>query len=144
LQYTVSVDGAARGNPGPAAIGVGLCPDAGPRREIGIYLGVATNNVAEYIAAITGLKLALQAGATRVVLRSDSELMVKQISGEYSLKAEHLRKLCMSLKGIMAQFENVTCERVPRADNRAADAIANAALDAATAAGQLLPDRDPF
>ncbi|MEW6524346.1 MAG: ribonuclease HI family protein [Bacillota bacterium] len=137
MQYIINVDGASRGNPGPAAAGIVLEPESGDRREIGIYLGQATNNVAEYVGAIVGLKLALKAGATQVVLRSDSELLVRQISGQYAVKAGHLRGLFMSVKGMLAQFREYSCEHVPRAENSAADALANAALDAAAAVPNL-------
>lgn len=139
MQYIVDVDGASRGNPGPAAAGIVLHPEVGNRREVGIYLGTATNNVAEYLAAIVGLKLALQAGATRVTLRSDSQLLVRQLTGEYAVKASHLRGLCASLRGMLAQFREYRCEHVPREENVIADRLANAALDAAALANGLVP-----
>lgn len=134
MRYTVWVDGAARGNPGPAAVGIVLEAEPhGARREVGLFLGTATNNVAEYLAALAGLQLAARAGAKSVVLKSDSELLVKQLRGEYRVRAGHLQGLCTAVRAWLGRFDSATVEHVPRTANQDADAAANLALDAAEA-----------
>jgi ribonuclease HI len=127
----VSCDGAARGNPGPAGIGVQIT-DADGRvvAELAEGLGETTNNVAEYTAAIRGLQRAADLGASRVLLRSDSKLLIEQLAGRYRVKAAHLRDLHREVLDRVVVFEEVRYEHVPRERNREADRLANAGVDA--------------
>jgi ribonuclease H / adenosylcobalamin/alpha-ribazole phosphatase len=123
-------DGAARGNPGPAGIGVVVARDDGTvLAEIGEGIGVATNNVAEYTAAIRGLSEARAAGAEEVLVRSDSRLLVEQLSGRWRIKNPTLQRLHREARGLTADFRRVKFEHVPRDRNRAADALANRGVD---------------
>lgn len=124
-------DGASRGNPGEAAIGAVLYNDAGERLgEISETIGIATNNVAEYRAVIAGLDLAVQHRPDHLVLRADSQLLVRQLLGEYRVKAAGLKPLFAAAAGRLQTFPSVTVEHVSREKNTEADALANAALDA--------------
>jgi len=126
----VSCDGAARGNPGPAGFGVHITDDRGTVvGELSGWLGETTNNVAEYTAAREGLRRAAELGAQRVHLRSDSQLLIEQLSGRYKVKAAHLRPLYQDVVAAMAGFDAVTLEHVPRERNRDADRLANAGVD---------------
>jgi ribonuclease HI len=121
-------DGASRGNPGPAAVGVVLAEPSG--RELlawGEPIGRATNNVAEYRAAIAGLQKALELGARSVELRADSELLVHQISGVYRVKHPGLRPLHAKVGELLGRFERWSARHVPREANARADALADAA-----------------
>lgn len=122
------VDGASFGNPGPAGAGFVLKTRNGRVvREGSIPLGVATNNVAEYRALIAGLGEAAAAGAQRLLVRSDSELMIKQLRGEYRVKKAHLRPLYDWAVKLAGRFEQVRWEHVRRELNAAADDLAKAA-----------------
>jgi ribonuclease HI len=132
VRLIVHVDGGARGNPGPAA---GACVVSTPEGEVLAeeveLLGSATNNVAEYRALLLGLDTALQLGATDVAVVGDSELIAKQVTGEYKVKNEALQPLHRAALGALAQFQNWSIQTVPRARNASADALVNAALDGA-------------
>lgn len=131
----VACDGAARGNPGPAGIGVLVTGEDGRTiGEVAEGIGVATNNVAEYRAAIEGLKLAAEAGASSVLLRSDSRLMVEQLSGRFRVKNPTLQVLHAEARKLLAGFGEVQIEHVPRELNKAADRLANIGVDAWLAA----------
>lgn len=130
--FTLRVDGASRGNPGPAAIGVVL-EGHGAREEIGEFIGVTTNNVAEYRALIRGLEAARARGVRRVRVFSDCELLVRQLRGEYRVKSEQLQGLAAEARRLLAGFEAVELRHVPRSENALADRLANAALDARAA-----------
>jgi ribonuclease HI len=126
----VACDGAARGNPGPAGIGVHVTTEDGsPVAEIARGMGEATNNVAEYTAAIEGLSLAQELGARTVTLRSDSLLLVNQLTGRYRVKTPHLQPLHRRVRGLAAGFERISFEHVPRERNREADRLANEGVD---------------
>ncbi len=126
----VSCDGAARGNPGPAGIGaVVATPDGEVLATIAEGLGETTNNVAEYTAAREGLRRAAELGAREVHLRSDSQLLIEQLSGRYRVKAPHLRPLFAEVKAEIARFERVRLEHVPRERNKEADRLANEGVD---------------
>lgn len=126
----MSCDGAARGNPGPAGIGVVVATPAGDvLATIAEGLGETTNNVAEYTAAREGLRRAAELGASRVHLRSDSQLLVEQLSGRYKVKASHLRPLYADVMAELARFDAVHLEHVPRERNREADRLANQGVD---------------
>ncbi len=133
MRYIINIDGACRGNPGPASAGVILRDSAGKIVDkVGAYIGTATNNIAEYTSLIVGLKLALKHGANQILVRSDSQLMVRQMTGVYKIKSDHLRKLAMEAASLARQFDSIQYQSVPRAQNADADKIANEALDDAT------------
>lgn len=123
-------DGACRGNPGPSSAGWVLeQPDGTLITQAGVYLGTGTNNEAEYSAAILGLQDALQRGVRHIVLRADSELMIKQLKGQYRVKNERLKPLFEKLIGMLDRFESRELQHVKRHLNQAADRQANLALD---------------
>lgn len=122
------IDGAARGNPGDAAFGV-LLTWAGGSEEIGGYLGRTTNNVAEWTALLALLTRARALGLSRLAVGCDSELVVKQFSGAYRVKAAHLVPLYREAMALRRAFAGLRLEHVPREENRAADRIANRAID---------------
>ncbi|HVL13772.1 MAG TPA: ribonuclease HI family protein [Gemmata sp.] len=126
---TMHIDGAARGNPGPAAYAVVLQRPGLPVVEEAQPIGKATNNVAEYTALVEGLQLAAELGVKQLAVFSDSELMVKQMKGEYRVKHEDLRPLYEEAKQLAAGFERLTITHVRREQNKRADEIGNEALD---------------
>jgi len=126
---TVCIDGASRGNPGNAAIGVVVLQDGVPLRAFGETIGVATNNVAEYRAFLRGLEEADSLGARVVRVQSDSELLVRQLSGRYKVRSTALVPLHRRALAAMRRFDRVQIVHVPRELNAAADALANQALD---------------
>lgn len=129
----VYTDGASRGNPGPAGAGWLFVRDDGRVVAEGrLPLGHTTNNVAEYQAVIAALQRARHLGARRIRLRSDSELLVQQLSGAYRVRAEHLQPLYRQVQELVRAFERVTFEHVPREQNRRADRLANEAADGAS------------
>lgn len=136
----IHCDGAARGNPGPAGIGV-VVQDADGRTvaEIGEGIGVATNNQAEYHAALAGLRVAADRGARRVVLRSDSRLLVEQLAGRFRVKSPTLQRLNEEARRLMRSFDEVRLEHVPRDRNAEADRLANRGVDEWVAAGGAPP-----
>ncbi len=126
---TIHIDGAARGNPGPAAFAfVIAAPDGRTIEESGL-LGTATNNVAEYTALVRALEYAQGLGAHKLQIHSDSELLVKQMNGEYRVKNPDLQVLYKEAKDLAAGFDSVTLRHVPRAQNAVADRLCNEALD---------------
>jgi ribonuclease HI len=132
VKLVVHVDGGARGNPGPAAAAAVLStPDGDVVDEAHEYLGVATNNVAEYRGLLLGLQRARALGADEVEVVNDSELVAKQVNGVYKVKHPDMRPLhAQSLKALQA-FARWSIRSVPRAENAGADALVNQALDAA-------------
>lgn len=123
-------DGAARGNPGPAGAGaVIISPDGHVVAKVGKYLGETTNNVAEYTGLILGLKRAKAMGLRELDVLADSELLVKQLSGEYQVKADHLRPLHDEAKALLAGFDKIDLRHIPREENEAADEMSNRAID---------------
>ena len=133
MRVLVEADGGSRGNPGPA--GYGAVVRSHPTGEILVErygsVGVATNNVAEYSGLIAGLKAAGELGATRVDVRMDSKLVVEQMSGRWQIKNPGLRPLAAEAATLVTRFEQVTFEWIPRERNKAADALANRAMDEA-------------
>ena len=126
----IYADGAARGNPGPAAIGIVIQDQAGSTvATISRQLGITTNNQAEYQAIIAALEKAVSLGAKNIVLKSDSELVVKQINGLYKIKKTALRPLYQQVVQLIGSLESFTISYIPREQNAAADALANRALD---------------
>jgi ribonuclease HI len=131
VKATLFADGGSRGNPGPAASGAVLFDESGAvLREVGTYLGVATNNVAEWTGLLTGLEAAIELGVDDIAVRLDSELVVKQISGVYRVKNEGLIPLHAKAKVLLRKFAHVDVQHVRRKLNTAADALVNQVLDA--------------
>jgi ribonuclease HI len=129
-KLTVNVDGGARGNPGPAAIGVVVRNDDGAVVEqVGETIGQATNNVAEYRALLRGIELAAAHGADEVELIGDSELIVRQIEGRYKVKHADMKELHAQAKAMLADFDGWSIRHVKRGENSDADALVNEALD---------------
>jgi ribonuclease HI len=129
----VNVDGGARGNPGPAAIAaVVATPEGEVLEERGERIGEATNNVAEYRALLLGLARARALGAAEVELVGDSELVVRQVQGDYKVKNQSLRPLHAAVVAELERFERWSIRHVPRERNAAADRLVNEVLDAAS------------
>jgi ribonuclease HI len=129
-------DGAARGNPGPAGIGVMLKTPAGEVLAAEArFLGHTTNNVAEYRALLLGLECALERGVKRLEVRADSELLIKQLLGKYRVKNEGLRPLFQQATELIKRFESVELRHVRREHNVEADRLANQGIDAASREG---------
>jgi ribonuclease HI len=123
-------DGAARGNPGPAGAGaVIVSPEGHIVAKVGKFLGDSTNNVAEYMGLILGLKRAKAMGIKELEVLSDSELLVKQLHGDYAVKAEHLRPLHDEAQSLMKAFAWIQVRHIPREENGQADAMSNRAID---------------
>jgi ribonuclease HI len=126
----IHVDGASRGNPGHAGFGVHVAdPDGTTVAELYGHLGHATNNVAEYQGLLHALRWAQAQGARSLEIFSDSELLVRQMGGRYRVKNPKLQPLYREASALVAGFERVRLEHVPRERNREADALANRALD---------------
>ena len=131
MKGRLSTDGGARGNPGPAAFGYVLEADDGTVLAAnGERIGVATNNVAEYRALIAGLEKALELGLDAVEVVSDSELLVKQMTGEYRVKNEALKELYLEAGRLARRIGDVSYTAVRREHNELADRLVNEALDA--------------
>lgn len=128
--FILRTDGGARGNPGPAGAGFVLEDARGAIvRSGGRYLGVATNNVAEYEALILGLRTAHDQGVRHLRVCADSELVVKQINGQYRVKNEALKPLAARAAALLSAFDSAEVAHVRREGNAAADALANEAMD---------------
>jgi ribonuclease HI len=131
LKVVVHVDGGARGNPGPAAIGVVVSSPGGEvLDEVSEPIGVATNNVAEYRALLRGLERAHALGAREVEIVNDSELVARQVSGAYKVKHAAMKPLHAHAMAALREFDSWQIRSVPRADNARADELVNEALDA--------------
>lgn len=123
-------DGAARGNPGPAGAGAVIVSAEGHIvAKVGKFLGDSTNNVAEYMGLIIGLKRAKAMGIKELEVLCDSELLVKQLSGEYAVKADHLRPLHDEAQQLLKGFQWILVRHIPREQNVQADAMSNRAID---------------
>lgn len=132
MNLVIHIDGGARGNPGPAGAGVVIHDDEGTAiLEIGYFLGRMTNNVAEYSALIKALEASQEMGATQLLIHSDSELLVKQINGEYRVKNPGLQSLFDDAMAKLRTFSKWTVRHVRREGNARADELANLAMDAA-------------
>jgi ribonuclease HI len=132
----VNVDGASKGNPGESGIGVAIFDkDLNLINEACDYLGVATNNVAEYKALILGIKLSTKYNAKRVLFKADSELMVKQIKGEYRVKNAQLKLLFTEAQGLLKKLPNWKIMHVPREENKEADLLANKGVEMSIKSG---------
>ncbi len=140
VRGTLYTDGGSRGNPGPAGIGIVLLRERGDVCCAGgRFLGECTNNVAEYRALIWGLKTAVNCGVTDLLVRADSELVVKQMRGEYRVKHPGLQPLFARAKDLARELSSVRYEHVRREANTHADELANAAMDAQCDVGDV-PD----
>jgi ribonuclease HI len=140
----VRTDGAARGNPGPASAGAALIdlarsdardPRARPDASISEFLGVQTNNVAEYTAVVRALGLAAELGAREVVMLLDSKLIVEQLAGRWRVKDSKLIPLWETSRRLLRGFDRWSASHVPRAQNSVADALCNQAIDRVAAGG---------
>ena len=132
MKLKAYIDGASRGNPGPASVGVQLLSETGAvLKEHGRTLGRQTNNVAEYEALLDALRLAKELGAAELLVHSDSLLLVKQVAGEYRVKNAGLAVLKAKAIGLIAGFKAVKLVHVRRELNKDADRLANRALDGA-------------
>ena len=152
MGFIVRTDGAARGNPGPASLGAALYDLARadarddlavPDASISDYLGVQTNNVAEYTGVVRALDLARELGAREVHLLLDSKLIVEQLAGRWRVKDAKLIPLWSAARGTLSGFERWSATHVPRARNSVADALANEAIDRAQAGGPASVVRRP-
>jgi ribonuclease HI len=133
VKVVLHVDGGARGNPGPAAIGVVVSgPDGEVLDEVAETIGVATNNVAEYRALLRGLERAGALGATEVEIVNDSELVARQLTGAYKVKHPAMKPLYADAIAALRRFGAWRVRSVPRAENARADELVNQALDAAS------------
>lgn len=129
----VNVDGASKGNPGEAGIGVAVFDkDLNIVHESCEYIGAATNNVAEYKALILGAKLAIKFNAKNTLFKSDSELMVKQIMGEYRVKNTQLKSLYSEVQNLLGKLPEWKIMHVPREENEEADLLANKGVEMST------------
>jgi ribonuclease HI len=132
VKAKLSTDGGARGNPGPAAYGYVLEADDGTVLDArGETIGIATNNVAEYSGLIAGLRKAVEVGVDELEIVSDSELIVRQMTGEYKVKNDALRELKEEAEDLADRLRNVKFTSVRREHNELADKLVNEALDAA-------------
>ena len=135
MRVVVNVDGGARGNPGPAAVGAVVTDTQGAvLAERGDYIGEATNNVAEYRAVLLGLELAREVGANEVEVINDSELVARQIGGQYKVKHAGLKPLFLETMAALREFDRWSVRNVRREQNERADELVNEALDAALGA----------
>ena len=131
------VDGAARGNPGEAGCGAVILDDAGSVvKELSCYLGHATNNVAEYEALLMGLEELRRLGKKKIRVQSDSQLLVRQLNGQYRVKDEKLKHLFDRARNLLGEFDPIRVVHVPRESNKLADRLANQAIDDAHKAGR--------
>jgi len=131
VNVVVHVDGGARGNPGPAAIGVVVSgPDGEVLEEVAEPIGIATNNVAEYRALLRGLERARALGAREIEIVNDSELVARQVSGAYKVRHPAMKPLYAKAMAALSEFDRWRIRSVPRAENARADELVNEALDA--------------
>src|SRR5438046_2218539 len=129
-KLTLEFDGGSRGNPGPAGIGVVVrAADGTALVTLGRFIGTVTNNVAEYRALITAMEEARKLGATKIVIRGDSELIIKQMRGEYRVKHPDMKVLYDEAQNLIREFDDAKIEHNLRHKNELADKLANLAMD---------------
>ncbi len=126
---TLFCDGASRGNPGPGSYGFVIYENGILISKEGRALGSVTNNVAEYAGLIQGLVKCIALEATQLTVKSDSQVLVRQLNGQYKVKAPHLQELVREAKELLKNFNSVQILHIPREENKEADRVANAALD---------------
>jgi ribonuclease HI len=141
--FTIHIDGAARGNPGPAAFAYVIASGGQPPIEDAGHLGETTNNVAEYTALVRALERARDLGGQELLIRSDSELLVKQMNGQYRVKNEQLKTLHEQARRLCQPFASVLIRHVPREQNSRADRLCNEVLDGVRNAGGSSARRKP-
>ena len=129
LTAVAAIDGGSRGNPGEAGCGVVLTLSTGTHEEHTVYLGRTTNNVAEYAGLLAAQERALVLGVSELRIQTDSELLIKQLHGQYRVKAPHLQPLYRRARELSAQFVRFTIRHVRREANGDADRLANQAID---------------
>jgi ribonuclease HI len=131
VNVTINIDGGSRGNPGPAGAGVVIraADDGTVLMQAGVFLGRATNNVAEYNGLLEGLRRAGTLGATHVEILSDSELLVRQMNGQYRVKNEGLKPLFEKANSLASHFKTFSIRHVRREENTLADEMANKAMN---------------
>ncbi len=133
----IHTDGGARGNPGPAGLGVVINDEKNNIvATISDYIGVATNNQAEYAAVLAALNKAVELQAEEIIFYLDSELVVKQLRGEYKVKDVELGKIFIKIYNLSQKFKKITYHHVYREDNKQADALVNQAIDHALLRGE--------
>jgi len=126
----IYVDGGSRGNPGPAGVGVVVLDDKGKKlREFNKYIGIATNNIAEYNAVVYGLQEALFERADEIELNLDSELAAQQLKGEYRVKNSNIKPLFEQARHLLSGFKGFTIKHIPREKNKEADKLVNKAIN---------------
>ncbi|MDP8259118.1 MAG: ribonuclease HI family protein [Candidatus Aadella gelida] len=126
----IFTDGGSRGNPGPSGVGAVLLNDKGVKiSEISEFIGDATNNVAEYVAVICALQEALKIKATEITLHLDSQLVARQLKGQYKVKDRNIRKFFVIADSLIKSFKAVKINEIPREENKEADKLVNNALD---------------
>jgi ribonuclease HI len=131
-EWFLMVDGAARGNPGEAGCGAVICDEDGTVvKELSRYLGHATNNVAEYEGLLLGLEALLEMGKRRIRIQSDSQLLVRQLNGQYRVKDKKLQALFAKAAALLRRFDGYRIVHVPRESNKLADRLANQGIDKA-------------
>lgn len=129
-KFVVYTDGGARGNPGPAALGVVIFDTRGKvAKKFGNYLGEKTNNEAEYEAVIAALESAAELGAKELEFKMDSELLVRQLNNVYKVKNHRMQALVLRVRKLEAKFKKVSYSHVPREKNQLADELVNQAID---------------
>ena len=129
-KYILYIDGASRGNPGPAGIGIVILYEKKKKvKELYKYIGETTNNIAEYSALIYGLDEAAKLGANEVVVNMDSELVAKQLNGEYKVKDPNIKALFEKAAGVLKNFTNFEITHIDRLKNKDADRLANKAIN---------------
>jgi ribonuclease HI len=127
-QLEIYIDGASKGNPGPAGIGVIICQNGEVLKNIANYIGNTTNNVAEYTALIYGLQEALMLKAESLKINTDSQLLYRQIKKVYKTKSQNILGLYNQVIHLLSAFKEVSINHIPRQDNRGADKLANQAI----------------
>ena len=128
IELEIYIDGASKGNPGPSAIGVVICKNSRTLKNISSYIGIATNNIAEYTALIYALQEGLILNAESVKVNSDSELLCKQLNKEYKVKSPHIVGLYKQVLHLSAAFKKFSVKHIRRENNRGADKLANLAI----------------
>ena len=133
MKFIINTDGGARGNPGPAGIGALICDEHGKTiTELKQYIGIATNNVAEYKALLMALAEACKLGGKQLLIQMDSELIVRQMIGQYKIKEPTLKVLAQEALLLIKNFEKVDFKHVRREYNKHADKLVNEAIDQAS------------